>query len=366
MPDTPRPSLFSLTQQELSDYLKEVGEPAYRADQILDWLYNKRATEIQDMSNLPAALRDILEKHFALQPLTPTHTEGSTDTTRKYLFRLEDGRYVETVLIPASPALYGERSDRYTACVSSQVGCAFGCKFCASGLNGLARNLRTDEIVGQLLAVERASGVRINNIVFMGMGEPLANLPNLMKALDIITAPWGIGIGARHITISTSGVAPKIKELARRPQQIRLAISLHGATDEVRSQIMPVNKKWNIEALVEALEYWKTHKKQKITFEFILIQGINDSFQQANALAKLAKSLQAKVNLIPYNKVEGLDWVRPSDGQCKAFRDKLIQQGITTTLRIEKGHDIDAACGQLRLKEETKEGIISAPIKQRN
>ncbi len=362
MPITQRPSLLSLAKKDITALLKEANEPAYRAGQILDWIYKKRVLEIQEMSNLPADFREKLQEMFTFHTLTHTKTEGSSDTTRKYLFKLHDGRYVETVLIPASPALYGERSDRYTACVSSQVGCAFGCKFCASGLNGLTRNLSTDEIVGQLLAVERESGKRINNIVFMGMGEPMANLKNMMKALDIITAEWGINIGARHITISTSGVAPGIKELADRPQQIRLAISLHGATDEVRGKIMPVNKKWNIEALFESLHYWKSLKKQKITFEFILIKDVNDSFDQARALVKLAKSLQAKVNLIPYNKVEGLTWVRPTDGQCKAFRDILVKQGIVTTLRIEKGHDIDAACGQLRLKEETKEGIITSPI----
>jgi len=352
MPVHPRPSLLSLSKEDISQLLKQADEPAYRTEQILDWIYNKRVQSIDEMTNLPSALREKLNSMFTFHTLELNQTQGSQDTTQKFLFKLHDGRYVETVLIPASPALYGERSDRHTACVSSQVGCAFGCKFCASGLDGLTRNLTVDEIVSQLLAVEKTSGKKINNIVFMGMGEPMANFNNLIKALNIITANWGINIGARHITISTSGVAPKIKQLAQIPQQIRLAISLHGASDAVRSQIMPVNTKWNIEALFEALKEWKSHKKQKVTFEFILIEGINDSFDQANKLVKLAKSIQAKVNLIPYNTVDGLEWKRPSDRHCKAFRDILVKKGVSTTLRIEKGHDIDAACGQLRLKQE--------------
>ncbi|MFM2243691.1 MAG: rRNA ((2503)-C(2))-methyltransferase RlmN, partial [Verrucomicrobiota bacterium] len=290
-------------------------------------------------------------------------TQGSADTTRKFLFRLHDGRYVESVLIPANPALYGERSDRRTLCVSSQVGCAYGCKFCASGLAGFSRHLGPDEIAGQVLAAERLAGERVDNLVFMGMGEPFANYDNLMAAIEILTAEWGLHLGARHLTISTSGLVPRIRDLADHPQQIRLAISLHGATDEVRDQIMPVNRKWKTVELFDALDYWNSRKKQHLTLEYILIQGVNDDLEQAAILARHARRLKAKVNLIPYNKVDGLDWVRPSETRCRAFRDVLKDAGVAATLRLEKGHDIDAACGQLRLKQETTEGIIEAPVK---
>jgi 23S rRNA (adenine2503-C2)-methyltransferase len=347
--------LFSQTPGDLSALLEELGEPSYRGTQILEWLWQKRTASLDAMSNLPAALREKLGERYTLQTLSHAKTQGSDDSTRKFLFRLHDGRYVECVLIPASPALYGERSDRRTLCVSSQVGCAYGCKFCASGLDGFTRNLTPDEIAGQVLLAEELSGEKVNNIVFMGMGEPLANLPHLLKAFELITSPWGIGIGARHLTVSTSGLVPQIRELADHPQQIRLAISLHGATDEVRERIMPINRKWPIADLFDALRYWIARKKQKITLEYILIEGINDELAQAELLAKRAKSIRAKVNLIPYNTVEGLPWKRPAHSHCRKFRDVLSASEVSATLRLEKGHDIEAACGQLRLKEEKKE-----------
>lgn len=348
-------SLYNLNKSELTAQLESLDEKSYRATQILDWIWKKRVDSIEAMSNLPVSLREKLATQFHLRPLEHTKTQGSEDTTRKFLFRLHDGRYIECVLIPASPSLYGDKSDRRTLCVSSQVGCAFGCKFCASGLDGFTRNLTADEIAGQVLLAENISGEKVNNIVFMGMGEPLANLPNLLKAIEIITAPWGLGIGARHLTISTSGLAPQIRKLADHPQQIRLAISFHGASDAVRDRIMPVNQKWPIEELLEALDYWNEHKKQKLTLEYILIQGVNDSLDEARLLVKRAKRLRAKVNLIPYNSVEGLDWQRPALSHCRSFHNILKGDGVITTLRIEKGHDIDAACGQLRLQQEQSE-----------
>lgn len=350
-----RPSLLSQTPEELSEIMEGLGEPSYRGGQILEWLWQKRATSIEGMSNLPARLREHLKESFTLRSLSPAKSQGSRDSTRKFLFRLHDGRYIECVLIPASPALYGERSDRRTLCVSSQVGCAFGCKFCASGLDGFTRNLTADEIAGQVLLAEELSGEKVNNIVFMGMGEPLANLPQLLKALELITSPWGLGIGARHLTVSTSGLVPQIRKLADHPQQIRLAISLHGASNDVRDRIMPVNRKWPVEELFKALSYWTKRKNQKITLEYILIDGINADPAQARLLAQHAESLRAKVNLIPYNTVDGLKWKRPPEEECHAFRDILAARGIPATLRLEKGHDIDAACGQLRLKEERAE-----------
>ncbi len=341
-----------LTKTQLIKLLGEHQQPTYRAAQILDWIYQKRVQSWEEMSNLPPALRQALAAEYPLRPLTHTLTKGSADTTRKFLLQLPDERYIETVLIPASPALYGEKSDRHTLCVSSQVGCAYGCKFCASGLDGFTRNLKASEIISQIILAEELSGEKVNNLVFMGMGEPLANFTNLTQALEIITSDWGLHIGARRITVSTSGLVPQIKKLALLPQQIRLAISLHGPDDETREKIMPVNQKYPVAELFEALRIWNANKKQKITLEYILIDGINATPQHAEILAKRARSINAKVNLIPYNTVEGLPWVRPSDDHCKRFRNILTKHQVSATLRLEKGHDIDAACGQLRLKKE--------------
>ena len=239
-----KPSIKSLQLDELTQHMSAQGAPSYRARQITDWLYEKRVANFAEMTDLPAATRVQLAKDFSLNQPEVVRVLGSKDTTQKFLFRLRDQNLIESVLIPASPALYGQPSDRRTICVSTQVGCAYGCKFCASGLEGWTRNLDAGEIVQQLIAIEEKSGEKIDNVVFMGMGEPLANLKNLLRAIRIINAPWGLGIGARHITVSTSGLAPQIRELANEPTQFRLALSLHGATDEVRGQIMPVNRKY--------------------------------------------------------------------------------------------------------------------------
>ena len=356
-------SLLGYSLSDLESLYAEIGEKPYRVKQTLEWIYAQHVQSIEEMNNLPAALRDHLSASYHINDLKHIETKGSADTTRKFLFRLHDGRYVETVFIPASVGLKGKQSSRKTICVSSQVGCAYGCKFCASGLAGFTRNLTAAEIIGQMMAVEKLTGEKINNIVFMGMGEPLANLTNLTKALEIITAHWGLNIGARSVTVSTSGLAPQIRKLAEFPVPIRLAISLHGATDDVRDLIMPINKKYPIKDLFDSLHFWRTHKKQKISLEYILIEGVNDHLDQATILAKRAQALNAKVNLIPYNTVEGLEWKRPSEDHCRAFRDVISGAGINTTLRLEKGGDINAACGQLRLKKETSEGIIKAPSK---
>jgi 23S rRNA (adenine2503-C2)-methyltransferase len=364
-PHSTLPALTGLTKEQLVSHLTENGQPTYRADQILDWVWKKRPDSIEEMSNLPLSLRDHLIENFILNPLSTTRNLDALDTTRKLLFKLHDSRYVESVLIPSNPALYGESADRRTLCVSSQVGCAYGCKFCASGLAGFTRNLEASEITSQILFAEKISGERVDNLVFMGMGEPLANLKNLLQAIEIITSPWGINLGARHLTISTSGLVPQIKELAEHPRQIRLAISLHGATDDVRNQIMPINKKYPIIELMDALHHWNSIKKQHLTLEYILIENVNDSLEQARILAKHANKLRAKVNLIPYNTVEGLTWKRPSAEHCHAFRNILRKANVTATLRLEKGHDIEAACGQLRLIKETEDGILEpAPMKE--
>jgi 23S rRNA (adenine2503-C2)-methyltransferase len=345
-----KPSIYNLTLPDLEAWLAARGEPSYRANQALKWLYRKRVNRFQEMSDLSEKLRAGLDQEFLLQTLSCVRKTGSHDVTRKFLFALKDATFIESVLIPASPALYGSPSDRRTICISTQVGCAYGCKFCASGLEGWTRNLESGEIVEQVLHVEALSGEKINNIVFMGMGEPLANYQNLLQAVEIIRAPWGIGIGARHITVSTSGLVPRIRDLADHAIQIRLAISLHGATDEVRQRIMPVNRKYNLASLMAACGYYCEKKGQPITFEYILIEQVNDQLDQAMELARLARRLEAKVNLIPYNTVQGLSWKRPSQTRQQAFFRALRHSGVDATIRREKGHDIDAACGQLRLQ----------------
>jgi 23S rRNA (adenine2503-C2)-methyltransferase len=370
----------SLTREELQARFQTWGQTDYRVAQLLKWLYERRVTDWDAMSNLPRALRDLLRRNFSLHPLELVRKQGARDTTRKFLWRLNDQALIESVLIPANPALYGEASDRHTLCVSTQVGCAYGCKFCASGLDGWKRNLRVEEIVGQVLAVEslkraesfesQVSSVQpveirrletenlklktrlVDNLVIMGMGEPLANYDNLLKALTILNAPWGGGIGARKITVSTSGLAPQIRRLADEPLQFRLAISLHGATDETRNKIMPVNRRHPLKELVAACEYYLQNKGRMLTFEYILIAGVNDGLDQAKPLAQLALRLNAKVNLIPYNTVDGLPWERPAEQAQESFLTALEMQKVAATLRREKGGDIDAACGQLRLKTE--------------
>jgi 23S rRNA (adenine2503-C2)-methyltransferase len=349
-------SIYGTTLSGLRECMEQWGQPAYRAAQVLEWIYAKRVESFEQMTSLPAVLRASLEERFGFETLTPVRVLGSEDTTRKYLFRLADGALIETVLIPASPALYGETSDRRTLCVSTQVGCAYGCKFCASGLDGWSRNLSAGEIVGQIVRVEKLSGERVSNLVFMGMGEPLANFKNLQPALEILNAPWGVEIGARRITISTSGLAPQIRLLAELPMQVRLAVSLHGATDQVREQIMPVNKKYPLAQLLDACDYFAQRRKQRITFEYILIRGVNDRPEDASALVEVASRVEAKVNCIPYNTVEGLEWERPEEARQDAFMAVLKRGGVTATLRREKGHDIAAACGQLRRQTQVEQG----------
>ena len=344
-----KPSLTGIVLEELAAFLEKRGAPSYRAKQITDWIYKKRVASFDAMTDLPNALRAELTAEFDTPNTEVVRVLGSKDTTQKFLFRLRDQNLIESVLIPASPALYGQPSDRRTICVSSQIGCAYGCKFCASGLDGWTRNLDAGEIVQQLIEIEKKSGEKIDNVVFMGMGEPLANLKNLLRAIRIINAPWGLGIGARHITVSTSGLAPQIRELAEESTQFRLALSLHGATDEVRSQIMPVNRKYPLKVLLEACDHYVA-TKGRMTLEHILIAGVNATDEQARERAKIARRLSAKINLIPYNTVEGLEWSRPSRARQERFQSMLRQHGVVATLRREKGHDIAAACGQLRLQ----------------
>jgi 23S rRNA (adenine2503-C2)-methyltransferase len=352
---TAKPDIRSQTQEEIRQQFDHWQEPAYRVAQLLQWLYARRAAHWDEMTNLPKTLRQRLAETYNFSWPELARQQGARDSTRKFLWRLADGALIESVLIPASPSLYGEPSDRHTLCVSTQVGCAYGCKFCASGLDGWKRNLAVEEIVNQVLAIERTENSRerwINNLVIMGMGEPLANYDNLLKALRILNAPWGGQMGARKITVSTSGLAPQIRRLADEPQQFRLAVSLHGATDETRARTMPINRKYPLKELVAACAYYQEKKGRMITLEYILIAGVNDGLDQVPPLAKLALSLHAKVNLIPYNQVEGLPWVRPEEPAQEAFLAALERHKVRATLRREKGGEIDAACGQLRLRTQ--------------
>ena len=350
------------TLESLTETLATRGEPAFRAGQILEWIYKKRVSSWDEMTNLSRDLRSWLDAGFDLMPASQLFTKQSRDVTDKLLLELRDRSLIETVIIRAPQDGVGLDHSRKTICISTQVGCAMGCVFCASGMDGFRRNLSAGEIVAQLLQVCRredevtprahAELASFDNIVVMGMGEPLANYDNLIRALTILNAPWGLGFGARRITISTSGIVPQIRKLAEEPLGFRLAISLHGATNEVRERIMPVNKRWPLEELLPAAKAFAERHGRMLTLEFILIEEVNDSLDQAEQLSAIADDLHAHVNLIPYNTVEGMEWRRPSITRQEKFADVLRRRRLSVTLRREKGHDIEAACGQLRLQTE--------------
>lgn len=354
--------IYEETIDSLAQRLSESGEKPFRAKQIMEWLYKRRVRSWEEMTNLPKTLRDWLSEQYEIQPARHILTKEAGDVTDKLLLQLGDGSLIETVIIRVPQEGVGLEHSRKTVCISTQVGCAFGCKFCASGLDGWKRDLSTGEIVAQLLQVcfledARTSRARpeipsFDNIVVMGMGEPLANYDNLLAALKIVNADWALNFGARRITVSTSGLVPQIKRLAEENVQFRLAISLHGATNEVRQQIMPVNRKWPLEELIPAVKQFAEKHGKMLTLEYILIENINDMFDQAERLAEIALDLHAHVNLIPYNTVEGLSWKRPSLMRQNRFLAILKDQGVSVTIRREKGHDINAACGQLRLQKE--------------
>jgi 23S rRNA (adenine2503-C2)-methyltransferase len=356
------PAIFGETLESLTARLTEANQPAFRARQILDWLYKKRVKTVDEMTNLPRDLRAWLTANFDFAPTAFVLDRQSNDSTDKLLLELGDRSLIETVIIRAPMTGVGVDKSRKTICISTQVGCAMGCKFCASGLAGLKRNLSAGEIVHQLIQVCRqedaltprahAELASFDNIVVMGMGEPLHNYDAILRALTIVNAPWGLGFGARRITLSTSGLVPKILQLADEPLGFRLAISLHGATNAVREQIMPVNKRYPLEELLPAVKAFSEKHGRMVTLEFILIEEINDSLDQAEKLRDIAADLHAHVNLIPYNTVEGLPWKRPSITRQERFADVLRAARVPVTLRREKGHDIAAACGQLRLKTE--------------
>ncbi len=327
---------------ELKEELKKIGEKPFRAEQIFKWIYESRVSSFDEMTNLSLELREKLKENYTIKQFNILKKQVASDGTKKYLFDVLDGNAIETVLM--------EYHHGYSICVSSQIGCKMGCKFCASTGIPFIRNLSTGEIVEQIMAVERDENIRISNIVFMGIGEPLDNYDNVVGAIRIINNPKGLNIGARHISISTSGLVPKIYKLAEENIQCTLSISLHATTNEQRSQMMPVNDAYKLEELLQACRDYieKTHRR--ISFEYALAKENNDNLEDAKRLVKLLKGMICHVNLIPINKIENGAYMKSSNKNIMKFRDYLNDHGIVATIRRELGSDIDAACGQLRRK----------------
>ena len=332
--------------EELQEIVENLGEKKYRAEQIFNWIYKENVTSFDDMANLPLSLREKLKENYDLHIFKIITKQESKDGTKKYLFDILDGNAIESVLM--------EYKHGYTICVSSQVGCKMGCKFCASTGVKFARSLEAGEIVEQLQAVERDTGIKISNVVFMGIGEPLDNFENVLKAISLINNQKGINIGARHISISTSGIVPKIYELADKDLQCTLSISLHSASNEKRSAMMPINNAYNIEELMKACRYYIQKTNRRISFEYALAKENNDNLEDAKELVKLLKGMLCHVNLIPINKIENGKFNKSTNENIMKFRDYLNSHGIVATIRRELGSDIDAACGQLRKKEVKK------------
>ena len=338
-----RVNLAGLLPSELEDLAVELGASRYRGRQLAAWVYRKGVFDLEAMTDLPKDFRERLTERAVIEVPEPERVTVSQDGSRKLVFLLADGRRVSAVLMPDD--------DRMTLCVSTQVGCGFECRFCLTGVMGFERNLTPAEIVGQVLAANRllAPAQRVTHVVFMGMGEPLANYGALVTSLRILTdARLGVGYSPRRITVSTVGLVPGIEKLGREGLRVNLAISLHAATDEVRTRLMPVNRAFGLAALMAALRRYPLAPRQRIFFEYVLLDGVNDSPEDARQLARLLRGLRAKVNLIPFNDWEGAEFRRPPLPRILAFQSVLLDAGITTTVRWSKGEDIGAACGQLR------------------
>lgn len=345
-----KPSLYSLTYAELEQWLIEAGEKSFRVKQLYDWMYVKRVTSFDDMTNVSKPLREKLDAAFQLTTLKELVRQESQDGTIKFLFELQDGYSIETVLMRHE---YGN-----SVCVTTQVGCRIGCTFCASTLGGLKRNLEAGEITAQVLDVQRAldaSGERVDSIVVMGIGEPFDNYDELMRFLRTVNHDDGLNIGSRHITVSTSGIVPKIYKFADEGMRINFAISLHAPTTEIRTRLMPINRAYNLDKLMEAVNYYTEKSGRRITFEYGLFGGVNDTEEHAHQLADLLKGVKCHVNLIPVNHVLERDYVRTPRKQIFAFEKVLKDRKVNVTIRREQGSDIDAACGQLRAKEREQE-----------
>lgn len=339
-------SLSGLSLEEITTFITELGLPKFRAKQIHSWIYAKWAGSIDEMTDLSQELRNKLKAVAQVPLLKIAHLEVSRDGTRKYLFELPDGQLIESVLIA-----FDDRPS-LTACLSSQVGCAVGCTFCATGYLGFKRNLTSQEIVDQILAIQRESGQRVGNIVYMGQGEPLLNCKEVIKSLHLVME--SVGIGARHITVSTSGIVPGIDALARENLPITLALSLHAPDTETREEIVPITTKYPIHQVMEALHNYVDTTRRRVTIEYVLLEGVNDSEAQARQLAELCRDLHCNINLIPFNPTMNKEGVvlygRPDIKTQQRFRDISGRSGKTVTIRLERGTDIDAACGQLANK----------------
>ena len=337
--------LYNYSLEELTEYFQSIGEKAFRAKQVFQWLYQKNAYDFQEMSNISKDLREKLEKNCVIDQFEIKEKQVSSDGTIKYLFSLVDGNLIEAVLMQHD---YGQ-----SLCVTSQVGCNMQCAFCASGLLKKQRNLTAGEMVNQVMAVSKDTGIRISHVVVMGTGEPLDNYDEVMKFVRIINHPHGLAIGARHITISTCGLVNMIERYSNEGIQTNLAISLHAPNDEIRDQLMPVNKAFNMDVLRKGIQDYIEKTNRRVTFEYILLDGVNDSLTHARQLAHYMRGLNAYVNLIPYNSVDEHGF-QPSTN-VEAFKDELLRLHINCTVRKEHGRDIDGACGQLRAK---RSGVI--------
>lgn len=338
--------LLDMKLDELEAYVQSFGQPKFRAKQIFTWLHQQRVTSVDEMTNLPQKFREQLKEAAAVTTMKEVIKQESVDGTIKWLWELHDGATIETVLMRHE---YGN-----SVCVTTQVGCRMGCTFCASTLGGLVRNLAGGEIVEQLLNVQRfldAKNERVSSVVLMGSGEPLENYDSAMKFIDLINDPNGLGIGARHITVSTVGLVPAIRRLADEKRQITLAISLHATRDEIRSAMMPINKAYSIDQLLDACKYYFKQTGRRISFEYALVGGKNDELEHARELAGLLGHLDCHVNLIPVNYVPERNYTRTPKDQIRAFVNELQRLGVNATVRREKGHDIAAACGQLRAEQ---------------
>ena len=335
-----------MESEELIQLMRELNEPSYRAKQIFAWLHERMATDYDQMSDIPGTLRDKLRAAYPLTVLTVDRMqESAKDGTRKYLFRLPDGNYVETVFMRYK---HGN-----SVCISSQVGCRMGCRFCASTLEGLTRDLKPSEMVEQIYAVSRDTGERVSNIVVMGIGEPLDNYDNLIKFYRLITSDKGLDISGRNITVSTCGIVPGIYRLADEHLQLTLALSLHAPTDELRRTIMPIANEYTIEELIKACKYYADTTGRRISLEYSLIGGVNDSMKDADGLSRIAHRIGAHINLIPVNNVKEREFKRGNRESIAAFKNKLEKNANNVTIRREIGQDIDASCGQLRHKRIT-------------
>jgi len=332
--------LKDLDLEETTAYVKQIGLEAYRAKQIRQWIFDYKAKSFEGMTNVSKELRKYLTLNTTITKLKIAKTEISLDGTKKVLFELEDGNRIESVLIP--------EKNHFTACISSQVGCAMGCKFCLTAKQGLIRNLKSSEIINQVIQIRELldQPERLTNIVFMGMGEPLANFKAVKKAVNNIISPGALNFSRRRVTLSTCGLVPEIEKLGN-DLSVNLAVSLNAGDDKTRNNLMPINKKYPLKKLIETLKQFPLHKGRKITFEYILIRGINDRLSDAANLARLLKKIRAKINLIPFNRYDGSTFKEPDKKTVLAFQDALIRKNYTVMIRKSKGADISAACGQL-------------------